>query len=73
MSHQILTEFRELNEQILNLYKKLGFCPNYSKVTREMLTETQIDQKDIELAKFELQGLKEYALTKRNWKIISPE
>lgn len=71
MSRQILNEFRELNEQILGFYDKLGFSPNYSKVTREMLTETQIDQRDIELAKFELQGLKEYALTKRNWKVIS--
>ena len=71
MSRQILNEFRELNEQILGFYDKLGFSPNYSKVTREMLTETQVDQIDIELAKVELESLKKLALTQRNWKVIS--
>ena len=71
MSRQILNEFSELNEQILGFYDKLGFFPNYSKVTREMLTETQVDQRDIELAKFELESLKKYALTSRKWKVIS--
>lgn len=71
MSRQILNEFRELNEQILGFYDKLGFSPNYSKVTREMLTETQVDRIDIELAKFELESLKKLALTRRNWKVIS--
>ena len=71
MSHQILNEFRELNEQILGFYNKLGFSPSYSKVTREMLSETHIDRRDIELAKIELESLKNFALTQRNWKVIS--
>lgn len=71
MSHQILNEFRQLNQQILGFYDKLGFSPNYSKVTREMLTETQVDERDIELAKVELESLKKLALTRRNWKVIS--
>lgn len=71
MSRQILNEFSELNEQILGFYDKLGFSPNYSKVTREMLTETQVDERDIELAKVELESLKKLALTQRNWKVIS--
>ena len=71
MSHQILNEFRQLNQQILGFYDKLGFSPNYSKVTREMLTETQVDQIDIELAKVELESLKKLALTQRKWKVIS--
>jgi len=71
MSRQVLNDFRELNEQILGFYDKLGFAPNYSKETREMLTETQVDERDIELAKVELESLKEYALTSRNWKVIS--
>lgn len=70
MSRQNLIKFQELNRHILSFYENLNISPNYSKVVREMLDEKVIDERDIELAEFELESLKKYACELKNWKVI---